>query len=207
MRYVLQWERMVGLVSLLGPSHFTCKGLHFLSRCIKTATKGTTKVPTYKTVKSSQWKFMIETLFVRSSLFHIGECCITTHRALQSKKVQTINNGECDIRDCIRIILPSDWARLDIQTLQIYIELFENKTQSERIGINIEHAPIVIDSDRSLYLSSSKSIWAQYGKTILPSSYSASLFSRSGKLFEVWSSQRNIYGSRLFNRHAASKAV
>ena len=67
-RYVLQWERMVGLVSLVGPWYFIYKGLQLVSDCIQTASNGSAKVPTYKTVKSSQWKFLSDSLFIRSSL-------------------------------------------------------------------------------------------------------------------------------------------
>ena len=72
LRYVLKWERMIGLTSLIGSNRFSRNYLKFLEKCIKTATKGSVTIPTYKTVKGSQWKFMIDSLFVRSSIVYVG---------------------------------------------------------------------------------------------------------------------------------------
>ena len=74
------------------------------------------------------------------------------------------------------MVLPSDWAKLDCVTLPIYNDLFNSQRTDGRIGINIEHAPLVYDCDRSTYLSLKSSIWARYKKTVIPSSNSEILY-------------------------------
>ena len=171
LRYVLRWERMLAFTAVTGSNHFTADAFKFLSKSVATASKGDKKLSTYKTLKSSQWEYMRDNLFAKSLVFYVGRNRNEAHRAPCRKNIQTFNNGEKDIRDCIRTVLPSEWAQLDAQTLPIFNEIFSDKQLSSRISINIESAPLVKDCDRRRYLSGSRSIWASYKKTLLPSSF------------------------------------
>ena len=170
-RYVLRWERMLAFTAVTGSNHFTADAYKFLSKRVATASKGDKKLSTYKTLKRTQWEFMRDNLFAKSAVFFVGHNRNQNHRAPCRKTIQTINKGDRDIRDCIRTVLPSEWAQLDIQTLPIFNKIFPDKPLGARIGINIESAPLVKDCDRRRYLSGSRSIWASYKKTLLPSSF------------------------------------
>ena len=183
-RYLLKWERLLAFVAITGPEHFTASALRFMSIALDTATAGASHVPTYKTVRSAQWDFLVSHLFVPSKLLHIGYNYREAHRSERKEFVDTINNGKQDTRDCVRMVLPSDWAKLDCVTLPIYNDLFNSQRKDGRIGISIEHAPLVYDCDRSTYLSMKSSIWARYKKTVIPSSYSELLHYPVGKLLK-----------------------
>ena len=183
-RYVLKWERLLAFVAITGPQHFTAPGLVFISKAINTASGGSTNPPTYKTVRSTQWDYLVTHLFVPSSVLHIGYNYREEHRSDRRELVNTVNHGKRDTRDCVRMVLPSDWAKLDCVTLPIYNDLFNNQRTDGRIGINIENAPLVYDCDRSKYLSVKSSIWARYKRTVLPSSYSEILHYPVGKLLK-----------------------
>ena len=183
-RYVLKWERLLAFVAIAGSEHFTASGLVFVSKAISSASGGSSRLPTYKTVRSTQWNHLVAHLFVPSSVLHIGNNCREGHRSDRKDFVHTVNNGEQDPRDCIRMVLPSSWAKLDCVTLPIYNDLFNTQRKDGRISINIEHAPLVYDCDRRKYLSVKSSIWARYKKTVIPSSYSELLHYPVGKLLK-----------------------
>ena len=169
MKYTLRWERLLAFTAVTGSDHFTEKNLTFLAKAVATSSKGSTSLPTYKTLKANQWRFMRDNLYVRSTLLYIAGNHTQRQRAPRGKTVDTANMGSQDIRDCVRMILPSDWACLDIQTLPMYNELFIDKNPSERHGVCIEDSPLLNNCDRREFLSGTKSIWARYRNTVVPS--------------------------------------
>ena len=78
--------------------------------------------------------------------------------------VNTVNNSKQDPRDCVRIVLPSEWAHLDVLTSPIYKHLFDSQDDDE---LSIEDAPLVYENNRHHYLSGSTSLWAKYNGTII----------------------------------------
>lgn len=78
--------------------------------------------------------------------------------------VNTVNNSKKDQRDCVCIVLPSEWARLDVLTSPIYKNLFESEDDDE---FSIENAPLVCENNRHHYISVSTASWPNYNETIL----------------------------------------
>ena len=190
-RYLSHWERLLPFATLVGSIQFSRDALTILRMSVSTASNGTRKVPTYKTVKTRQWDFMRDNLFVSSSMIYVGDSHVEEHRQPCTKTVSTVNKEDQDIRDCVRMVLPSSWACYDIQTLPIYNELYGTDVSNKRKGISIEDAPLLKDCDRNLYLTGSRTIWALYRNTFIPSARNELLYFPIGKTIRTFQFTEN----------------
>jgi len=166
-RRVATWSRLLSFCAISGPVHFSARQYTILAIAVRTASLDTIKLATYKTIRTTQWDFMRTHLFTKSRTFFVKGNTRRYYRLEQVQKVQTVNKGLQDPRDCVRILLPSDWAKLDILTIPLFNQLFGTRPTSQE-ELTIEHAPLVYDGDRSLYLSGTRALWAYYKNSVLP---------------------------------------
>ena len=144
LRSVISWNRLFALLCVTGKVRFTAAQYQVVAAAVKTASSHQITLNTYKTTRGSQWDFLLANLFPKSLIKFIYNNRTRNYRSDTVKKLSTHNNGMQDARDCIRLVCPSEWAKLDVITLPIYKELFEStgKTESQP-GFNIETAPLV----------------------------------------------------------------
>lgn len=153
---------------LSGKSNFSAQQYSILADAIETASKSSETLPTYKTIKGAQWAFMKDGLFPKSSIYYVKKRHNSKPRRPTKKYVKTIQDQLSDPRDCVRIVLPSEWAKMDIITLPIYKQLFNISVTHNKNYLSIEKAPIVEDRSRGKYLGARCSLWVSVKGTILP---------------------------------------
>ncbi len=171
---VLRWDRLFSFFCVSGTSRFTYAQYEILEAAIRTCSNDSERLKTFKTIRSTQWNFMRVILFARSEVRYVNTNAHRSHRRKIQKTVSTISNEEKDPRDCARIILPSEWAKLDILTLHIYRSIFGDLSkQSQRLCI--EQSPLVSENYRSRYVSGRCSLWASFRGTVTPTSLNDSV--------------------------------
>ena len=165
MRLVLKWSRLVSFLAISGHVHFTAVQYQFMASGICTASEGDKNLCTYKSVRGPQRTFILSHCFPKSQVHFINKNYLRMSRRDTDVSITTFNGKRKDPRDCVRIVLPSEWARLDIVTPPVHAELFNLNPDR---ALSIEHAPLITDGKRETYLSGSSSLWAHYKNTILP---------------------------------------
>ena len=199
LRTVLTWGRMLSFLCVSGKVRFTSKQYEFLAAAIKTATSGQEKLCTYKTIRSgSQWSFMKSKLFPKSSIYYIEHNKTKKHRRTSTsyqlgvKEVSENNDSSLsfsrDSRDCVRIVLPSEWAKLDLITLPVYDYLYGDYKERST-SLNIEDSPFIQDKNKSTFLRADTALWVNYMGTIIPSNSDDLLIVRCGRLHHIRSPQ------------------
>jgi len=148
LRLVVRWDRMLSFLCLTGSVRFTAKQYGILAAAIKTVSNGVERLRSFKAVRSSQWKFILNNLFPKSSIVYISKNHRRQFRAHIKARVKTKLYGEQDPRDCVRLVQPSEWAKVDVLTLPIYESIFGDISNS---GLNIENSPLVFSAVAVVY--------------------------------------------------------
>ena len=165
-RLLLSWESLLGLLSIIGSVPFSSRQFDVLRDMIDTASSGERQLCTYKTVRQSHWNYLLQHIYPRSNLLYVQTKDNQRRRPTQSV-ILTQNNNRQDSRDCIRLLLPSEWALLDVLTLPIYQQLFGEESEGER-PLSIERSQLV-QGNRHRVLGGRHTFWVLYRDSILPS--------------------------------------
>lgn len=65
-RRVANWGRLLSFCAISGPIHFSSSQYSILAIAVRTASQNSTKLATYKTIRTTQWAFMRTPLFIKS---------------------------------------------------------------------------------------------------------------------------------------------
>ena len=162
LRRLVTWDRMLANVSFSGRRAMTAAQFQLFSASI-TGANPCVKLITYKTIRTTHWRVMLRHCFPDSKIYHLS----TLPRArATAAPVKTVNAGLQDPADCARVILPSEWAKLDVLTLPFYEEVFGGNLNSRPGSMNIEYAPIV--QHRSVLTGHKLTLWAEYDDAVCP---------------------------------------
>ncbi len=165
LRLVSNWNRLFSFLCVTGAIRFTARQYKILAAAIMTVSNGAEKLRTYKTIRSTQWTFIEEYLFPKSSIIYISGNNRRIHRSRTKRTISSSNNGKQDPRECVRLVLPSEWAKLDLLTSPIFNNIY-NLSSSKKLCI--ENTPLSSNNLKQKYVSGRCSLWARYKNTVLP---------------------------------------
>ena len=157
---IVSWEKFIACISLTGRRSTTADQYIFWSTALRTANENV-KLATYKTVRSKYWKKLLQHCFARSSVQLLdGKARIKNTEPL----VRSANNGYQDPSDCARIVLPSEWAKLDVLSLAFYNDVYVEQKDSRSRKYDIEQSPIV--QHRSVLTEKELTLWADFNDCV-----------------------------------------
>ena len=151
----LRWEAVLGMLLTAGFGNFTADQFEAMNDAIDTASSGicggsAKKMPTYKTSKESLWREIQKFSLPRSRTVFI--CDTSSPRAPLARKffVKTDKEEMKDPRDCARIVLPSEWAKVDVRNRSFFQEVTAVTTSDPLHQYSIEDAPVTKQRDLSI---------------------------------------------------------
>jgi len=155
MRSILTWEKMLGFSSIAGATKFTAMQYKILSIALRTANPDV-RLFTYKTLRSTMKVTLAGHCYPKSLVTE-----------LERTKGHATGRGD-DVRPSteVRLVLPSEWAKLDVATYPFYADVFENADRSRPDFLSIEDAPIV--QQRAISMGKELRVWAAYDNVIYP---------------------------------------
>ena len=162
LRRLVTWDRMLANVSFSGRRAMSAEQYQFFSASL-TGANPCVKLITYKTIRTTHWKAMLRHCLPPSNVYFLSR--LPRHKPT-APPVKTLNGGVQDPADCARIILPSEWAKLDILTLPFYEEVYGGDQKSRPGSLNIEFTPIV--QHRTVLTGHKLTIWAEYNDAVCP---------------------------------------
>lgn len=144
--FLMQWSTMCTIVTTTGMQRLGVTWYDFFAETIKYI-QPDVNLPLYRTVRGRLYPFLIKACFPKSSIVHLH----TSKNMLPSQcipdggpsdSIQRKPSPSLRYRDTVGIILPSDWANLDVVTsLPLYGDLTSVRDPSD--GPDIYDAPIL----------------------------------------------------------------
>ena len=107
----------------------------------------TSRMPSYNTTKDTVWEDVQAHSFPKVTTVHIGDPVKSRPRIRTASFFTTASGHEKDPRDCARVIDPSEWARIDVQSKCFFQEVYQNSGGRQEDTYSIENAPITRERD------------------------------------------------------------
>ena len=115
---LLTWSSFLSVLCICGVCRFTKLQYDVVRLIAETAGGGVIqKLSTYKHVREKMWRDLCHFSIPRQGTICMKRLCHTTHMPEHTARVLTSNGGWEDPRNCARIVLPTEWAKLDVNLL------------------------------------------------------------------------------------------
>ena len=153
-----RWEALLSLLCLDGRYSFTEKQFSIL-RCALMQRDKTLRIPDVRTVRKSIRRTLLQYCFPRSAVTFVRENTAANSFPAQVKHISAVGasdangNGDTSPLNCVRLVLPSEWAKLDVACLPFYRCVYGNHhsahagTSTPLADVNIEYAMVVVDRE------------------------------------------------------------
>lgn len=151
---VAKWERMLALLCLDGRGGFSHKQYNTMRLALMERDK-TLKIPDARTLNNSIRRTLLQHCYPRSSVIFIHHNLDSNSFSARSTSVTTASCESASPEDCVRLVLPSEWAKLDVCCLSffrsVFPQLLDNVDPTRTGEVNIEDTLIVSDRRRALH--------------------------------------------------------
>lgn len=160
---IVKWERMLSCVCFSGRKFFTADQYAMFATALRTSNH-CIRLNSYKTIRTSHWRDLLDVCFPSSALYHLS----TLARPFPSgPRVKTVNSGLQDPGDCARVVMPSEWAKMDVLSLPFYQDVFGEDASSTRSSkYCFEQSAIV--QHRAIATGDKPTMWAEYNDAVCP---------------------------------------
>lgn len=154
------WESLLATVSYAGRKNMTATQYSYL-RAAVLAANSHLSFRTYKTMRTTFWSDLKHVSFPRQEIHYLGR---KQHQRPCRKKLKLKDGRERNVEDCAVVILPSEWAKMDVLSYHFYHDVYESD-QMHR-PVSIEKSPIV--QHRSQVTNEMETMWAEYKNACCP---------------------------------------
>ena len=163
-RALLCWETMLSYMVIGSGTSFTAAQYEQFRISIAGIAEmfghGEVKLQRYKLVRNQMRTNLVQWCFPKSSISFVHD--VERPRGTQrSTFVHTKNAGRKPAQACVRLVLPSEWAKLDVCTYTFYSDVYEHPLRESPEHLSIESAPIV--QLRAPVIGNVAKLWCNYG--------------------------------------------
>ena len=167
---ILTWDKMLAYLSISGRAPFSALQYATLVSAVRTARARTLTdvnedhaedrtdyhLHTYKTIRAQMKRYLGGWCLPKSTLVYIGGPSLPTSRS--PSYVSTINAGRKRVEHCVSLVLPSEWAKMDISTPSFYADAYEHPRRADSDFLTIENTPIV--NSRAAFCGKTCVVWS-----------------------------------------------
>ena len=139
---VLRWDRLLSVMCLDGKTAFTEKQYKYVCMAVKTC-RDEISMRTPRAIRRTVRRLLLTHCYPRNRVTYVGENAGCTSDSTFSRSVQPWNTGASSPLDCVRLILPSDWAKMDVLTKPFYDAVYM-KTHDNGKAVDVEYTNIVL---------------------------------------------------------------
>lgn len=165
MKYAVSWSSVLSFLSVTGRIRFSRDQYWVMNSAIKTSSAESSNMLSYSSARQNQTSYFTNSCFPPSKIIWIP--CLNLPRTLARSisTVTTSSGDKKDVRECVKIIFPTSWARYDLSLFPLYEDVINGDHHTSRSKLSIERSPIV--TNRAHSIGDSSSFWAQYQNTIV----------------------------------------
>ena len=160
MRYLVPWNRLLALLSLHGSVRFNQRTYKLMAEAIQTASDRRIRLPTAKTVRNKQHEYFIGTCLPENGLHHLRTMEHPCTLRLNQASVRAVDGSYRHPRECIRLVLPSAWARLDMQLHNVFSDIITGDHHTNENLLSIERTAAI--RNRRILTGTASTFWASH---------------------------------------------
>lgn len=158
--YAASWESLLTFLCVTGRTRFSRDLYSILREAVQTVSKDEVSLLSYSSAREKQTSYFNDYCFPKSNIFHIPITNLPSEHSKKLSSIKTASGDKKDVRECVKVVLPSAWARYDISSYPSYSDVIEGKHHVEKSEISIEHTAVV--NDREFHTGTTSSFWATY---------------------------------------------
>ena len=155
---VLTWERILGYLAVCGRAPFSAEQYAFLTGVVASVA-GAKQMHEYKTIRRQMSNNLSGWCFPKSSVVFV-EDVERPRGKTKTHYVTTKNSGRKPAQACVQLVLPSDWAKMDVSTYKFYADVFEHPLRTSPEILSIERSPIV--QRRAPFVGRDAELWSSF---------------------------------------------
>ena len=163
MKTIVSWEQMVACVGVSSGVALNERQYRYLVNALDTV-KPSLSMRAYAGVKNKFWRSVMRFAAPKSEILHVSDRLSPVHK--DYSRIRSVNAGWKHAGDCVRIVMPSEWAKLDIATDCFFKSVFEQVETSHQDIISIERSPII--QHRRIYCGEDTVLWSLYRDAVCP---------------------------------------
>ena len=144
---IVSWSALLSLMCVDGSVSFTEKQYEILDKAIRSC-GGRTNLMSSTTLRTTFRSTLLRHCYPRSSIVRVcdGEDNANAPQ-LGLHQVAMDDGALVPTRDAIRLVLPSEWAALDVATASFYNSVFDGGADTSSSAVDVEYSPLVTDRE------------------------------------------------------------
>ena len=161
MSAILSWDRLVSYLVIYGRSVYSAEQYEDLRAIVAGAGRDDDEhaLQPYKTIRRHMRINLGAWCFPRSSVKYVEDIELP-RGAQRTTTVLTDLNEKKPALACVRMVLPSEWAKLDIATYTFYSDVYEHPDRGNPEFLSVETAPIV--HSRAAFVGHKTVLWSLF---------------------------------------------
>lgn len=145
---VVRWDTLLSLLCLDGNTVFTERQYSILCAAVRHGRYGC-NLMSPKRVNGTLRRSLLRYSYPGSDLFFIAENIARNFYSGHTRYVQPKNAPNTAVQNCVRLIYPSEWAKVDVACHHCYSHIYCSTTTNTS-SIDIEYSAIVRDREAEL---------------------------------------------------------
>ena len=187
LKYAASWSGLVSFLSTHGRTRFPKELYQIYRETVITSSDNNKKLLSYSTSRQTQSKYFNGHCFPKHKILYFK--CNKLNKKMRTIRpyvkatvsdtpdeqlpdnlnnksrrkrpyVQTAVRDSRDVRECVKVILPSSWAKYDMAFHTSYKDIIDGRHHTDESQLSIERSPII--NNRRISLGTSRSFWAFY---------------------------------------------
>ena len=151
LRSVVRWDRLMAILCLDGRSSFPEKLYKIMAEGIFTSSsQQRIALPDPRTVRNTLRPQLLSNCYAHSRILRLQENSRRDLFTTSYHVTRTDNVGQSDPLDCVRLVLPSEWAKLDVCTAPFYNAVYAERPPNELRGVDVELSGMVTHRSKTL---------------------------------------------------------
>jgi len=156
---ILSWERLLSYLCVAGATRFSAAQYRVFAAALRAANQNV-RLLSYKSVRRGLRFQLLNACFPKSSELYIRDAPRGPTTRRNEDTVRTQNAGEQHPQDCMRLVLPSEWAKLDVAMYPFYRDVYEARTEDGTRCPSIEKSAMILD--RAAAIGLERALWVTY---------------------------------------------
>ena len=143
MRYLVSWRRLLPILSLHVSVRFNQRTYKLKDEAIQTASDHHIKLPTSKTVHNKQHHYFTPNCHPENGWYHLRTRYHQCTLRLSHATIRTLDGSYGHPRECIRLVLQSAWACLDMQLHNFYSDIITGDHHKNENLLSIKRTAVI----------------------------------------------------------------
>lgn len=165
LKYAASWANILSFLCVHGRSRVS-REIYILFQELLSNSKDDKQLMAYSSARGVLSSYFNGHCFPRGSIYYFKcENILKKTSINEAPTIQTAVGDKRDARECVKIILPSSWAKYDVALHPTYNDIIVGEHHRNDAQISIEDSPLV--NDRRHFVGNSKSFWAVHKGVIV----------------------------------------